>query len=333
MIAAAADDGCRPVSIGVTGAGSLAAPFALSANLDLTRLVRLDGNEPWAIGTDGSCQILVPRCSHQMVPFMRMADSGGALVGYSWLELDCETGLADQVYQALGTSVTTSTRPAGWEPYCSTEATSEVYPFFTTADDPSTIVGYLWLDSVGGIVTQQYVTLAGAVTHAKPSGWLAGACGSTTGGGGVGGGPAPTEIGDSTELQLFSSMVQVGYFPDYGIPDLATARRKHKLLLPPGYDGADWTRLTVTLENVSAPLASDFVIALLDLTNSVTVATITIPAGTSPTANEIFRSLTIGAGSFLDNTNIQWQISSVENGNSFACRAVAFYNLIVETAS
>lgn len=267
--------------------------------------------------------------------FQRMADASGTLVGYSWLDLDRGSGLASPQYQALGTTTVTTSLPSGWGPFCSTEASSAAYPMFTDGTDPTTLVGFVWLDRVAGVVTQQYQTLGGSVTHAKPGGWEPGACGSTTagGGGGGGGGASVAEVPESAHLYLFSSMVQVAYYPDWGIPTLTQADRTDTLLVPPGYDGADYVRLAVVLKHVTAPLASDFVISALDVSNTLTIATITIPSGTAPANDEIFRSVDIIAGSFVDNTRISWQISSVESGNAFGCHAWLSYNLIVETPS
>jgi len=66
LINAEADDGCNPVSVTVTGAGSVAVPYVIGTTFDFTRLVRLDGNEPWAVGTDGGCTVLVPRCRYSV---------------------------------------------------------------------------------------------------------------------------------------------------------------------------------------------------------------------------------------------------------------------------
>lgn len=267
--------------------------------------------------------------------FLKMCNSAGVLQGYSWIEVNKTTGATVQKYQALNTTTVTSTLPGGWEPCCSTENSSLAYPMFTVADDPTTLVGWVWLDRVVAtqVVTQQYVTLAGSVTTSKPAGWLPGACGSTSGGGG-GGGSSVAEIASCENLYLMASMVRdATFYPDWGIPALATTDRKDKVLVPPGYSGGDWTRIAVALENVTAPLAEDFQLELLDLTNSVTVGSITIPSGTSPINDEIFRSVIIGAGSFTDGIDIQWHIVNVEPTNSFGLHAWACYNLVVDTPS
>jgi hypothetical protein len=63
---AEADDGCNPVTTTVTGAGSTAVPFVVGTSFDISRLVRLDGNEPWTTGVEGGCTVLVPRCRYSV---------------------------------------------------------------------------------------------------------------------------------------------------------------------------------------------------------------------------------------------------------------------------
>lgn len=273
-----------------------------------------------------------------MSGFVRMCDSSGVLQGFAFQELDCETNIVTQRYQVLGTPTTTTTLPVGWEPCCSTEDSAGFYPMFTTADDPSTLVGWVWISADASTspptYTQQYLTLAGAVTNALPAGWVQGACGSTSGGGGGGGPAAVAEIAECVHLYLFSSMViQDTYYPDWGLPGLSDSDRTDVLMIPPGYDGADWTRISVLVTNVTAALASNLGIELLDLTNSVTVGSITIPSGTTPIGNQIIAYATISSGSFTDLTKIQWHVTTAEDGNSFGLHAQACYNLIVETAS
>ena len=64
---AAADDGCSAVRATVTGAGSSATPYVIGTTTDLTRLVRLDGNEPWTVDVVSGCSMIVPRCIYSMV--------------------------------------------------------------------------------------------------------------------------------------------------------------------------------------------------------------------------------------------------------------------------
>src|SRR5678815_3304611 len=80
----APDDLCEPVQIAVTGAGTTVSPFQIAATTDLTRIFRLDGNEPWQVETVGSCDVVTPRCQFEVVPILLMVNASSVLQGYAF---------------------------------------------------------------------------------------------------------------------------------------------------------------------------------------------------------------------------------------------------------
>jgi hypothetical protein len=148
-----------------------------------------------------------------------------------------------------------------------------------------------------------------------------------TGGGGGGGGPA-TDIPAVFSLTLPMNEVIAGQrYPNFGIPGLADNDRVEIIRLPPGFTTGTWTRLAVTLHNVTGATTDDVVCVLRNVTDTVDVATVTIASGTSPTSNRIVTEVAIGAGTIADEDALQWYIADAPDDNAFALRADAFYEL------
>lgn len=315
VISAATPGACDAVEIDVTGAGSSAVPFSIGATLDLDKVARTDGNEPWKIDTADGCLKLVPRCEFSAENFLLMTNSSKTLVGYALLGLDCETGTNVPLYEAVDSTATSTTLPSGWEPACASSVAGEFAPMFTDADDETTRVGYVFIrrDAETGVFQQRYITNAGTITNTKPGGWVTGHCSATTSsGGGGGGGSLPSGgisvMPGSVHFYLSSGTVKDGYYyPDWGIPSLQGTPTQcvDTLHIPPNYDDADWTRLAVTLQGVQAALTADFTVTVKDVTNSVDVATLTFASATSPTNGKIEDSVTIPSGSWSDDTDVQ----------------------------
>lgn len=311
VIEAAATDDCTAVEIDVTGAGSSAVPFTVGATLHISRFLRLDGNEPWHVETNGDgCDEILPRCQYEAEPFLPMVNSSGILVGFTFLGLNCETGTNVPLYEAVDSTSTSTSLPSGWEPACTSSNAGHFIPMFTAADDESTRVGYCFVryDIESGTYQQRYITNAGSITTTKPSGWVVGACGTGTGGGGSLPSGSVSTVPGGAHFYLMSSTIKDGYYyPDWGIPSLQATPDEcvDTLSLPTGYDDASWTRLIVTLQGVGSALLEDFTVTVKDVTNTADVATLTIASGTAPTSGKIRQDVAIGSGSWVDDTDIQ----------------------------
>jgi len=154
---------------------------------------------------------------------------------------------------------------------------------------------------------------------------------TATGGGGGGGGGTVNGLPGSVHLFLPSGTVlDDTKYPDWAVSGLSASARNDTLSIPCNYDGGDWCRLVVSVKNVTGALTADLTVTLKDLTTAVDVATITFPSGTSPTSGELWDDVTIGSGSFVDNTHIQWHIESAEDNNAFGIHAECFYLLTVD---
>jgi hypothetical protein len=334
VVSAAADGDCDAVEISVTGAGSSAVPFSIGGILHLSRFIRFDGNEPWAIQTDGNgCEVIYPRCQYDAESFLLMTNTSKTLVGYALLGLDCETGTTVPLYQAIDATSTSTTLPSGWEPACTTAVAGSFAPMFTDGEDESTRAGYVFIrfDIETGTYQQRYITNAGTITNTKPGGWEQGACGSTSSGGGGGSLPSGgvTSVPGSWHVYLNSSTVKDGYYyPDWGLPTLQATPTQctDTLHIPPGYDDADWSRMTVTLQGVTGALTADMTLTVKDVTNSVDVGSITIASGTSPTNGKIEDDLTISSGSWSDSTEVQVFVECEDNWVG-GVHVEAFYDL------
>lgn len=336
--AGAVDDGCDPVQISVSGAGTTASPFLIAANTDLSRVVQTAGWEPWQIETVAGCDLITPRIQYEATPSVLMANGAGALQGYAVLVLDGDAGTATWKYQALDTSTLQTSLPSGWRPACGWSEGVAFHPLYTDGSDLTTLAGYVIIrrDLSGGTYDQRYVTLAGSVTSTKPGSWEQADCAVASGGGGGGGGGSsfPDPLPGSIHLYLQSGTVlNDKKYPDWGQPGLDTSKRWDALHLPPDYTGADWTRMVVTVVNVSNPLTTALKVTLKDLTNAVDVATWTWPAGTAPVSNALHADKAITSGSFTDWIKVQWHIETVEADNAFGLHAEAFYEATAGFAS
>lgn len=338
IVQGAPDAACSPVEVTVPGAGTTGSPFLVTAELHLDRVFRLDGNEPWALGTEGGCEVVVPRCLYDATPSILMCNASAVLQGYAFQVLDCELGTAAWKYQAVDSTTVQTSLPAGWRPCCGQSGGYDWHPFYTDGADASTLVGFAFLryDLEADSYAQRYVTLAGSITTTKPGTWEQGDCAVSSGGGGGGGGGSsfPDPLPGSIHLYLQSGLVlDDTKYPDWGQPGLANSQRWDALHLPPDYTGADWTRLVITVMNVTSPLTANLIVTLKDLTNTVDIATWTWPSGTAPISNALHADLTISSGSFTDWIKVQWHIENVQDGNAFGLHAEAFYEATAGFAS
>lgn len=334
----ATDDGCNLVTIDVTGAGTTVAPFVITPTVHLERVFRQDGNEPWKQTVDGGCDILVPRCQYEVAPIVLMVNASGVLQGYGFQVFDCELGSAVWKYQALDTDTVQTSLPSGWRPSCGSAVGAPWHPLYTDGETLSTLAGYVFLryDIEADVYTQKYVTLAGSTTATKPGAWEQGACATSSGGGGGGGGGSsfPDPLPGSIHVYLQSGTVlDDKKYPDWGLPGLDVSQRWDALHLPPDYTGGDWTRMVLTVMNVTAPLTEALTITLKDLTNAVDVATWTWPAGTAPISSALHADKAITSGSFTDWIKVQWHIENVQAGNAFGLHGEAFYEATAGFAS
>lgn len=305
------DGDCDGVEITVSGAGSSAVPFEIGGVLHLTRFLRTLGNEPWAIGTDDGCEKIVPRCQYDAESFLLMTNTSKVLVGYALLGLDCETGTNVPLYQAIDTTATSTSLPSGWEPACASSVAGAFAPMFTDGEDESTRAGYVFIryDVEADEYQQRYITNAGTITTTKPGGWEVGQCatGTSSGGDSTPSGGISTLPG-SAHFYLSSSTVKDGYvYPDWGIPLIQATPTQcvDTLHMPPGYSTADWTEIAVSVHGVVAALTADLVLTVKDVTNSVTIGSITFASGSAPTNGKLEDTATISSGSWVDNTDIQ----------------------------
>jgi hypothetical protein len=319
VVSAATPGDCDAVEIEVAGAGSSAVPFTIGATLDLTKVVQLDGYEPWTVDTVGGCDLIVPRCQFDAESFLLMTNSSKVLVGYALLGLDCETGTNVPLYQAIDTTATSTTLPSGWEPACTSSVAGSFAPMFTDGEDESTRAGYVFIrhDPSTGTYQQRYITNAGTITSTKPPSWEVGQCAASSGGGG---GSLPSGgisvMPGSFHFYLSSSTVKDGYcYPDWGIPTLQATPTQcvDTLHIPPDYTDADWTRMTVTLLGVNAALTEDMTFTVRDVTNTVDIGVITFASGSSPSGGKIEDDLVISSGSWVDSTDIQVFIECEDN--------------------
>lgn len=492
-VSAEADDGCNPVGVQLSGSGTDAAPFVVGTTWNPERAFRTDGNEPWQVGTEGGCSVLVPR-QYRLHESRVMCDASGVHVGYAFAILDVDAGTEVVRYQALDTTTVQNSLPSGWT-FCCPQSAAEVHAMCTAAaveGDPDDLVGYAMLryDVESDTYQQQYVTVAGSITTTLPANWIPCGCGAAdaaggdpdvdltenfisisiplalpstanltltnmaaaedfldtsirfgtlldltdweearlvvrkmgtagatgaeirveystvnpgsafvggdwlplgtsdievaidvqntvlasswiaitalarddvyvaptmqggdgaldpiigqvslqlrrqvvtdvavTGGGGGGGGPA-TEVPAVFSLTLpMNEVIEGQRYPNFGIPGLADNDRVEIIRLPPGFTTGTWTRLAVTLHNVTGVTTEDVVVVLRNVTDAVDVATLTIASGTSPSSNRIIDEVAIGAGTIADEDALQWYISGAADDNAYALRADAFYEL------
>ena len=193
------DDGCNPVQITISGAGSAAAPFVIGSTFDVTRVVRLEGNEYWAVDDVAGCDVLVPRGQYELRSSSVMCHSGtGAFVGYTLVILDIVAGTEVLRWQAVDSTTLQTSLPANWA-FCCPQLTGEFHSMCTAAgdpDDPDTLVGYVTIryDIETGTYQQQYITLAGSITTTIPGSWIPCGCGAS-------------ELGDPTEITLTENYI------------------------------------------------------------------------------------------------------------------------------